>query len=120
MADVMSITTKLGANKLLVLRLEGRESLGSLPEWQVDLVGNVSLLGVRESINLHSLLGSRANVTIEHGAKRHFNGFITEAQRGERHGRFDAPCDPGPGSPPSRATPRCSRTRASRTSSPPC
>lgn len=90
MSDVMSITTKLGADKLLVLRLEGKESLGALPEWHVDLVGNISLLGVRESIDLHALLGSRANVTIEHGAKRHFNGFITEAQRGERRGRFDS------------------------------
>ncbi|MDR7273008.1 type VI secretion system secreted protein VgrG [Pelomonas saccharophila] len=86
----MSITTKLGGDKLLVLRLEGKEQLGALPEWHVDLVGNVSLLGVRESIDLHALLGSRANVTIEHGAKRHFNGFITEAQRGERRGRFDS------------------------------
>lgn len=90
MSDVMSITTTLGADKLLVLRLEGKESLGSLPQWHVDLVGNVSLLGVRESIDLHALLGSRANVTIAHGAKRHFNGFITEAQRGERRGRFDS------------------------------
>ncbi|MGM9485091.1 type VI secretion system Vgr family protein [Roseateles sp. NT4] len=90
MSDVMSITTKLGADKLLVLRLDGKESLGALPEWHVDLVGNISLLGVRESIDLHALLGSRANVTIEHGAKRHFNGFITEAQRGERRGRYDS------------------------------
>lgn len=90
MSSVMSITTKLGGEKLLVLRMEGREQLGALPEWQVDLVGNVSLLGVRESIDLHALLGSRANVSIEHGAKRHFNGFITEVQRGERHGRFDS------------------------------
>lgn len=90
MSDVMSITTKLGADKLLVLRLEGKESLGNLPEWHVDLVGNISLLGVRESIDLHALLGSRANVTIEHGAKRHFNGFVTEAQRGERRGRYDS------------------------------
>ena len=90
MADVMSITTKLGGNKLLVLRMQGKEQLGVLPEWHVDLVGNVSLLGTRETIDLHALLGTRANVTIQHGAKRHFNGFITEAQRGERHGRYDS------------------------------
>jgi type VI secretion system secreted protein VgrG len=89
MSNAMSITTKLGGDKLLVLRMEGKEHLGTLPQWQVDLVGNVSMLGVRETINLHSLLGSRANVTIEQGAKRHFNGFITEAQRGERRGRYE-------------------------------
>ncbi len=90
MSNVMSITTTLGGDKLLVLRMDGKEQLGQLPEWNVDLVGNVSLLGVRETINLHKLLGTRANVSIEHGAKRNFNGYITEAQRGERHGRFES------------------------------
>ncbi|MDR7333840.1 type VI secretion system tip protein TssI/VgrG [Roseateles asaccharophilus] len=87
---VMSITTTLGGDKLLVLRMDGKEQLGQLPEWNVDLVGNVSMLGVRETINLHKLLGTRANVSIAHGAKRNFNGYITEAQRGERHGRFES------------------------------
>ncbi|MFG6413067.1 type VI secretion system Vgr family protein [Roseateles sp. DC23W] len=86
----MSITTTLGGDKLLVLRMEGKEQLGAVPEWRVDLVGNISLLGVRETINLHKLVGTRANVTIEHGAKRHFNGFVMEAQRGERYGRFES------------------------------
>jgi type VI secretion system secreted protein VgrG len=87
---VMSITTTLGGDKLLVLRMEGTERLGALPEWQVDLVGNISLLGVRESIDLHKLLGTQATVTIAHGAERHFCGYITEARRGERHGRFES------------------------------
>jgi len=92
MADsVLSITTTAGADKLLVLRMEGREELGRLPEWHVDLVGNVSLLGTRAVIGVHSLLGTRANITMNlHGEKREYNGFIVKMQRGERHGRFDA------------------------------
>lgn len=90
-SHVMSITTTLGADKLLVLRMDGQEQLGRLAEWHVDLVGNVNLLGMKEHINLHSLLGTRANVTIDlHGVKREFNGYVTRAQRGERHGRFEA------------------------------
>lgn len=90
-SHVMSISTTLGADKLLVLRMDGQEQLGRLPEWRVDLVGNVNLLGMKEHINLHSLLGTRANVTIDlHGVKREFNGYVTRAQRGERHGRFEA------------------------------
>ncbi len=90
-SHVMSITTTLGADKLLVLRLDGQEQLGRLPEWRVDLVGNVNLLGMKEHINLHSLLGTRANVTMDlHGVRREFNGYVTRAQRGERHGRFEA------------------------------
>ena len=90
MTQAMSITTPLGDDKLLVLRLEGKEQLGALPEWHVDLVGNVSLLGVREDISLDDLLGQQATVTIAHGTERYINGYITEAQRGERRGRFDA------------------------------
>jgi type VI secretion system secreted protein VgrG len=88
--SVMSITTTAGAGKLLVLRMEGREELGRLPEWRVDLVGNVTALGTREPIVMHSLLGTRANVALTlHGTTRDFNGFITRMQRGERHGRFE-------------------------------
>lgn len=88
---VMSITTTLGADKLLVLRMSGSERLSRLPEYRVDLVGNTTLTGSRESIDIHALLGTRANVTIDvRGTPRHFNAFITQAQRGERHGRFDS------------------------------
>jgi type VI secretion system secreted protein VgrG len=90
-SPVMSIKTSQGGDKLLVLRIDGKEQLGRLPEWHVDLVGNTNLLGMKEVINLQSLLGTRANVTIElHGVKREFNGYVTRAQRGERHGRYEA------------------------------
>lgn len=89
--SVMSITTTLGADKLLVLRMEGHEHLGQLPEYRVDLVGNVNALGMGEHIDLHRLLGTRANVSMKvHGVSREFNGYVTRAQRGERHGRFES------------------------------
>lgn len=90
MSNVMSIRTVLGDDKLLVLRMQGKEQLGQLPEWQVDLVGNISLMGGREPIDLQELLGSQATVTIAHGAERYFCGHITEVERGERHGRFES------------------------------
>ena len=91
MTQAMSIKIGTKDKLLQVLRMEGKEQLGALPEWQVELVGNVSLTGAREPVNVHTdLLGKRAIVTMAHGAERHFNGYITEAQRGERRGRFDA------------------------------
>lgn len=90
MTQAMSISVLPAADKLLVLRLEGKEQLGMLPEWHVDLVSDVSLLGVREEIPMSDLVGHRATITIAHGAERHINGYITEAQRGERRGRFNA------------------------------
>ena len=41
--SVMSITTSAGSGKLLVLRMDGREYLGQLPEYRVDVVGNVKI-----------------------------------------------------------------------------
>ncbi len=92
MADgVLSINTTEGASKFLVLRIEGRETLARLPEYRVDLVGNVSLLGQAEDIDMQALLGTPATVTMDlQGSKRHFNAHITRMQRGERHGRYEA------------------------------
>ena len=77
-------------DKLLVLRLEGKEQLGTLPEWHVDLVGNVNLVGARDDLLLDDLVGEQVTVTIAHGTERHINAYVTEAQRGERRGRFNA------------------------------
>jgi type VI secretion system secreted protein VgrG len=86
---VLSIKTTLGKDKLLVLRMEGRESLSKLSEYRVDLVGNVSLLGDHEEIDLHKLIGTQATVTMElYDEKRHFNAYVTRMSNGERHGRY--------------------------------
>jgi type VI secretion system secreted protein VgrG len=91
MTGVLSINTTQGANKFLVLRIEGRETLSRLPEYRVDVVSNVSLMGVAETIDIQSFLGTPATVCIDlQGTKRYFNAFITRMQRGERHGRYEA------------------------------
>ena len=88
---VLKIKTTAGSDKLLALRMEGRESLGRLPEYRVDVVGNVDMMGNAEEIDVHALLGTRANVTVDLYKKpREFNSFITRMQRGERHGRFES------------------------------
>ncbi|HEV6968898.1 type VI secretion system Vgr family protein, partial [Roseateles sp.] len=92
-SHTLSIETALGGgtDKLLVLRMQGQEKLGRLPEWQVDLVGNVSRLGIKERVDLHAMLGKPAHVVMDlHGVKREFNGHVTRAVRGERHGRYEA------------------------------
>lgn len=90
--QVLKIKTTLGDDKLLVLRVEGREFLGRMPEYKIDLVGNVNMLGSAEDIDFDKVLGTRANVTMELPGdedKRHFNAFVVKMQRGERHGRYE-------------------------------
>lgn len=88
---VLKIKTTAGSDKLLALRMEGKESLGRLPEYRVDVVGNVDMMGNPEDIDVHALLGTRANVTVDlFNQPREFNGFITRMQRGERHGRYES------------------------------
>jgi type VI secretion system secreted protein VgrG len=85
-------TPAIGDDKLLVLRVEGREFLGRMPEYKVDLVGNVDMLGSAEDIEFDKILGSRANLAMElpgDDDKRHFDAFVIRIQRGERHGRYE-------------------------------
>lgn len=90
-SNVLSIKTDLGDDKLLALRVQGRERLSRLPEYTVDVVGNASLLSGREFISLNKILGTMAKVCINVlGAERHINGYVAQAVRGERHGRFDS------------------------------
>ena len=91
--QVLKIKTTLGDDKLLVLRMEGREYLGRMPEYKVDLVGNVNMLGTGEDIDFEKILGTRATVTMELAGDdepRHFNAFVVRMQRGERHGRYES------------------------------
>lgn len=88
---VMSITTSDGSDKLLVLRMEGHERLGRLPEYRLELVGNTTVFGTAEDIDIHDLLGTQATVKIAvHGATRHVSGHFTQMVRGDRHGRYQA------------------------------
>jgi type VI secretion system secreted protein VgrG len=92
-SSVLSIKTDLGDGKLLALRVEGLEYLSKLSEYQVDLVGNVSLLGKAEDIDFDKLIGTRANVKMElpgDEKPRHFDAFVIRMQRGERRGRYES------------------------------
>ncbi len=69
----IQITTPLGADTLLLYRMNGVERLSELFEYELEL------LSLKDEIKADSILGG--NVTIhlilEDGGKRHFNGYVT-------------------------------------------
>lgn len=91
--QVLKLTTKLGDGKLLVLNMEGTEYLGRLPEYRIEAVGNVDMLGGQEDIDLTKVLGTTATLTMQvpndDEDPRHFHGYITRMMRGERKGRHE-------------------------------
>ncbi len=88
---VMTFKSTLGDDAFLALGMEGTEILGRLPEYWVDLAGGLDMLGKPKKIDLHDLLGTRATVSmaVDPDNPRHFNGFVTRMQRGERMGRYE-------------------------------
>ena len=92
MADILSISTPAAGGSFLVLGLKGREQLNRLPEYKVDVVGEVVNLMVADQakpVIVDLLLGNKAEVTFEiFDEKRFFSGYITHFAQGERHGRF--------------------------------
>src|SRR5438309_6742688 len=91
-SDVLSIKTTLGKDAFLVLRMDGYEQLGHMPEFRVDVVGALNMLGTApKEVDLHKLLGTRANVTMDvQDVKRHFNSYIVGVERSdERVGRYE-------------------------------
>jgi type VI secretion system secreted protein VgrG len=90
---VLSIKTILGKGKLLVLRMQGSEYLSHVAQYRIELVANVSMLGKSEEIDFKKLLGTRANLSMKvpgDDKARHFNGFVIQMERGERHGRYES------------------------------
>jgi type VI secretion system secreted protein VgrG len=88
--QVLKIETKSGAGKFLVLRLDGQEHLSRIPEFQVELAGELDMMGKPKDVDLHGLLGSTAVVTMDvNDDPRQFNGFIVRMERGERRGRYE-------------------------------
>jgi type VI secretion system secreted protein VgrG len=87
---VLSIKTTLGEDAFLMVRFNGQERLGRLPEFTAEVVGNVKG-GEPVQVDLHDLMGTRANVTMDvQDKKRHFNSYIIRAERGDRHGRYQS------------------------------
>jgi type VI secretion system secreted protein VgrG len=82
---VMDITTPLGEGVLLFHGMRGREELGRLSEYHLDL------LSADGEIDVDAILGK--NVTIKlalpDDSTRYFNGFVTRFSQGEVHGRYN-------------------------------
>jgi type VI secretion system secreted protein VgrG len=73
MSRMLEISTKLG-DVLVVQRFSGREELGRLYEYQLEL------LSERGDITAEQLLGTNATVALERNpgqAPRYFNGYVT-------------------------------------------
>jgi type VI secretion system secreted protein VgrG len=85
------LSIKTATYEFLVIRASGQERLGRLPEFRVEVVGEIDMLGKPKDVDLHKLMGTRANLTMEvQGVKRHFNSYIVRAERGDRHGRYQS------------------------------
>ncbi|MCF6446155.1 type VI secretion system Vgr family protein [Nereida sp. MMG025] len=81
------LTTSLGADTLVLLRMDGTEELSGDFEWRVEA------LSTQADLDLEALLGTHATVEIDHAhGTRAFDGIVCEAeQRGaaENGWRYD-------------------------------
>ncbi|HKC57491.1 MAG TPA: type VI secretion system tip protein TssI/VgrG, partial [Vicinamibacterales bacterium] len=84
MDRVMDIATPLGDGVLLFHGMRGREELGRISEYHLDLLSD------NGEVDVDAILGK--NVTIKlalpDDSTRHFNGFVTRFAQGEMHGRY--------------------------------
>ena len=85
----LSLTTPLGKQALLLVGLEGRETLSGLYSFQLDL------LSEEPSIAFDKILGQKATVelTLPNADKRYFSGIIkriSQAERGMTFTRYSA------------------------------
>ena len=78
---------KLGDDALRFRRMHGREELGRLPEYRLELTRAQNL----EPIAAVDLLGTQASVKLQRSGDqfRYFNGWITSIELGGAAGRFD-------------------------------
>ncbi|MCU0840964.1 MAG: type VI secretion system tip protein VgrG [Thiobacillaceae bacterium] len=69
----LEITTPLGADAFMVTRLTGREEIGRLSEYQLDL------LSPRNSISDKDILGKNVTIRLAMGGGnwRYFNGYVS-------------------------------------------
>ena len=80
----VEIDTPLQAGTLLFLRMQAREELGRLSEYQLELLSN------DETINLDAVLGKSVTVKLElvDEKVRTFSGYVTRFSLAGMHGRF--------------------------------
>lgn len=84
MPRVMEISTPLGEDVLLFHRMNAREELSRLSEFQL------ALLSERSDINLDEIMGKNVTVKLElpDDKKRFFNGYVTRFAQIGTHGRY--------------------------------
>ena len=71
---LLSITTPLGEDKLLLTGIRGTEQLSRLFRYELDMIGDDL------SVTAADIVGKNVTFSIEltDGSKRHFNGFVSE------------------------------------------
>ena len=84
MSRVMEISTPLGDDVLLFHRMNAREELSRLSEFQIDL------LSERSDINLDEIMGKHVTVKLElpDDKIRYFSGYVTRFAQIGTHGRY--------------------------------
>jgi type VI secretion system secreted protein VgrG len=82
----MDIVTPLGEDVLLFLRMDAREEMSRLFEY------DIALLSERGDIAARSLLGKNVTVRLEQHDEsiRHFNGYVTRFRQSGIQGRYHA------------------------------
>jgi type VI secretion system secreted protein VgrG len=81
--SIISVTSPLGADAFTLTELRGREELGALFHYEVQLVS------ARTGIKLTDLVGQDMTVTFDaiEGQQRHIHGFVTKAVGTGKDGR---------------------------------
>jgi type VI secretion system secreted protein VgrG len=81
----LSMTTPLGKDILLIIRLKGEESISQLFNFRLDLLAEVG-----SEIRFEKVLGQTVTVELRllDGKKRYFNGLVKRFAQGKREERF--------------------------------
>jgi type VI secretion system secreted protein VgrG len=87
MANEAEFTSPLGPKELLFRRLHGREELGRLPEYRLELLRPSK----KAAVTAAELLGKKAGVKIQlnDGTFREINGIVTRFEKGGKTGRYE-------------------------------
>ncbi|SFN87527.1 type VI secretion system secreted protein VgrG [Nitrosospira briensis] len=86
MARTFELITPLGADVLLFHRMQVREELSRLSQFQLDA------LSTKADINVDDILGKNVTVKVElaDNSLRHFNGYVTRFAQVGMRGRYHA------------------------------
>jgi type VI secretion system secreted protein VgrG len=70
---IAQVTCALGENALVLYRMRGREELGRLAQWDLELLAD------RSNLDVAAMLGSEFSLSLEipAGGKREYNGIVT-------------------------------------------